>query len=506
MNGISAKKLLKENFSDVVLVIAFIVYVSIVIVGFLHHESFRDEGQAWLLARDLNIFELIYQMKYEGHFLLWYLLIMPFAKLGFPYFTMSVISVTLCAIGVFLFLFFAPMPKLARIPFAFLVPVIFYFPIIARCYSLLPLSFALIAMFHKSRHERPVRYFLSIILLANVHIYMWGLVFALLMEFFLEFIADIKKKGIWNKDFKAMIFLAVLLLVSVAPVLFSLTTEIALHRTCETLFDAYISMFIYSFSYDFTIAIELLLLLLCALCFAFAWRETAMFTVSFLYQLIIAWKVIDNNSTRASIWVAVLYFVVALYFEKTDRKSEFVKKIEYRRALGFLISVLIVFVFAVSIIVGANMLLRDYQYCYSNSKDVAKFIDENIEKDAVLIVGCKSEILPGILPYLDKNTEVQAFQYSRGEYFTYQIWDENIVFGIDEDFEKNIDNWFSSEDNLYLIVSAEVAFENGDSEWTLLEASCVKELVENGVLEQVYSDRYYSIQVVESYVIYKINH
>lgn len=49
------------------------------------YDPWRDVAQAWLIARDLSVPELFAQLRYEGHPCLWYLLLMPFAKLGFPY-------------------------------------------------------------------------------------------------------------------------------------------------------------------------------------------------------------------------------------------------------------------------------------------------------------------------------------------------------------------------------------------------------------------------------------
>ena len=70
----------------------FILHTVITFVLLFYHENYRDEAQAWLIAKNCNLTELFGVMKYEGHFMLWYLILMPFAKLGFPYFTMNIIS------------------------------------------------------------------------------------------------------------------------------------------------------------------------------------------------------------------------------------------------------------------------------------------------------------------------------------------------------------------------------------------------------------------------------
>ncbi len=84
--------------------IVFVIYLTISFVLLFFHKNWRDEAQTWLIARDCSLFELISIMKYEGHFLLWYLLLMPFAKFGFPYFTCNIISWLITSISVWLIL------------------------------------------------------------------------------------------------------------------------------------------------------------------------------------------------------------------------------------------------------------------------------------------------------------------------------------------------------------------------------------------------------------------
>ena len=46
-----------------------------------HHEMWRDEIQAWLLARDsLSPLELLHNIRYEGHPGLWHLILWPIAQ------------------------------------------------------------------------------------------------------------------------------------------------------------------------------------------------------------------------------------------------------------------------------------------------------------------------------------------------------------------------------------------------------------------------------------------
>ena len=53
----------------------FIIYIIIILIIATNHECCEDDTQSWLIARDLNLIEIIKEMKYEGHSFLWYYII-----------------------------------------------------------------------------------------------------------------------------------------------------------------------------------------------------------------------------------------------------------------------------------------------------------------------------------------------------------------------------------------------------------------------------------------------
>ena len=60
----------------------FFIYLFFTLLLVFFHEPWEDELQAWCIARELSIPEIFHQMRYEGHFALWYLLLKPFAAFG----------------------------------------------------------------------------------------------------------------------------------------------------------------------------------------------------------------------------------------------------------------------------------------------------------------------------------------------------------------------------------------------------------------------------------------
>src|SRR5690242_7219417 len=76
-----------------------VIYSACVLAAGLHHEGWRDEADAWLAARDLPMGQWFSWLGGAGTPGLWYVLILPLARSGLPYLSMTLLHVGL-AIGV----------------------------------------------------------------------------------------------------------------------------------------------------------------------------------------------------------------------------------------------------------------------------------------------------------------------------------------------------------------------------------------------------------------------
>ena len=156
-------------------IILFIIYLVITVLAMFHHEIWRDEAQAWCLVRDLSFTETFNMARVEGHPFLWYLLLMPFAKLGLPVLSMQIVSLIFVSIAILFLLFKSPFNKLEKVLICFSAGMVYYLPIVARNYSLIPIFLFLTAFLYSKRIEHPYLYILSIIMLSQTHIYMLGI-------------------------------------------------------------------------------------------------------------------------------------------------------------------------------------------------------------------------------------------------------------------------------------------------------------------------------------------
>lgn len=172
-------------------ILILLVYLFVLVCSIPTHELWRDETQAWCIARDLNIIDAYNTAKIEGHPMLWYLILMPFAKLGCDVFIMQIVSALFVFGAVFFLLFKSQFNNFIKTVFVFSCGMIYYLPVIARNYALIPLFLFLLAHLYSKRKQHPVLYSILIIFLANTHILMLG--FACILT--ILFLIDLFKEG-----------------------------------------------------------------------------------------------------------------------------------------------------------------------------------------------------------------------------------------------------------------------------------------------------------------------
>ena len=146
-------------------------------IGLFHHDMWRDEYQAWLVARDAHsIPELFANLRYEGNPALWHLLLYPMTAVTSDPRAMQVLNYVLAVGAVGVICFRAPFPWLWKVLHVFGYYVLFEFTLISRSYALgCLLTMAACALF-PTRHTRPIRLAVVLALLANTHVF--GLIIA----------------------------------------------------------------------------------------------------------------------------------------------------------------------------------------------------------------------------------------------------------------------------------------------------------------------------------------
>ncbi len=148
----------------------------------LTFEPWCDVAQPWMIVRQLSLPEIFTQLKYEGHPCLWFMLLLPLAKTGLPFVSIIALSFVLVLAGLWLFLRLAPLTRLQKLIVVFSAAGMYYLPVVARSYSLVPLLMMLLFYAYPRRYEKPVVYAAVLFLLCQVNILLCGFIGMLMLQ------------------------------------------------------------------------------------------------------------------------------------------------------------------------------------------------------------------------------------------------------------------------------------------------------------------------------------
>ena len=125
------------------------------IVAALHHEMWRDEIQAWLVARDSSsLFDLAYNLKYEGHPALWYLCLYVLTRLTRSPVVMQAFHLLCASATVYVFVRYSPFNRLQKLLFAFGYFPLYEYSIISRSYGIGVLLLFVFATLFRQRYTK----------------------------------------------------------------------------------------------------------------------------------------------------------------------------------------------------------------------------------------------------------------------------------------------------------------------------------------------------------------
>lgn len=117
----------------------FLTAAFLVICGFAitQHEMWRDEIQAWLLARDsASLSDLFRNLKYDGHQGLWHLILMPLARITTSPAIMQFTHLLIASTTVYLTAGYSPFSRLQKFLIVFGYFYCYEYALISRNYGL----------------------------------------------------------------------------------------------------------------------------------------------------------------------------------------------------------------------------------------------------------------------------------------------------------------------------------------------------------------------------------
>lgn len=401
----------KKKFFEI---FVFIIYALITFFLACKHEIWQDEAQAWLIARDLSPVGIFKQMWYEGHPCLWHLILMPFAKLGFPSSFMPFISWFLMLLTVFLFLKYINFPKVFKLIICFSEPFLWHYSVISRCYSLIPLLFILISIFYKKRHDYLILYTFFLCLLANTHILMLGPSFILYVCLFVESVLKKEKN-------KVNIFISVglyctsilCLCAQIIPAYFNCVFVQSSGFNSNSLFRVLNGFYQHllfkpSNNYSYFASFSFLAFILMVVFLIRNLKMCLLLVGSCIFFIIIH----VNWSFLAFNHVYLLFLIIIFCYGVVFNDKKFFTK--------FIMFITILYISIFSYINNFSKIKTDIFGNYTAGLITASFIDNNLEDDSIFISINNARDLSVIASI--KSKKIKFFTPIFNEYYTYYTW------------------------------------------------------------------------------------
>lgn len=342
----------------------FCGYVAAVFIAVAHHEPWADEAQAWLVARDLPYWKMMFsQMRYENSPGLWQT-ILWLAQHGFhaPYPAMNYIGAVLAAAGAGVLIFCAPFPRAVRYLMSSSYYVAYQYAVIARPYVMLLLLGGLAAIFYRRR--APIRLAIMIALLCGSSVH--GAIMAAAL--FLGAAWHVLIKRDWPAESRGRYLAAaaiavmagIMLVVIVFPPADAGGEMLGIHKT--TNFETFTDLLNHTTTEPWGIGVCLLLALI-----AFAARsgEPIVFVVSVGGLLAFEWFLVVLPQHLGAIVVAL---IVSLWIAWPQGKRWNPELTITSLVLGT--------VFAIQTMWAVSAWRNDYAAPYSGSKDAAIYIKQ----------------------------------------------------------------------------------------------------------------------------------
>jgi hypothetical protein len=161
----------------------------VALFGMWHHEMWRDEHQAWLVARDASSVPGVFQnMRYEGNPALWHLFLFLITRVTHNPVFMQAFHLLIATGFIFVFNRYAPLKIVYKILFTFGYFPLYEYAIISRSYGLGVLLLFIVCALYKNRTAHYLLIAIILALLSNVTVYSALISIGLAGVLFLDYI------------------------------------------------------------------------------------------------------------------------------------------------------------------------------------------------------------------------------------------------------------------------------------------------------------------------------
>jgi hypothetical protein len=446
-----------------------LAFLSCGFMGILNHEMWRDELQAWMIARDSSsIINLFQNLRYEGHPGLWHLGLYFLSRFTHNPFIMQLFHLIIATTSTYIFVRYSFFTRLQKFLFTFGYFSLYEYCLISRNYALGVLFVFCFCALFPNRHKSYLLLSLSLLFLSNTSVY--GLILAislgsaLIFERLIKQYIDIDVKFNQKKwDIATSIFIFVfgiiITIIQIVPpadsgVAVEWNTQFDFGRTASTIlniWEAYIpipNFFEYQFwnsniIYEYfsyfrlgnlpivglvAVFISLVLFTLAVTLFVRKPVVLCMYlsgTIGIgLFQYL---KYSGNLRHDGNLFILLLACLwISCYYEESDILFRFLK-VKFNNLYKIIINVanlvskhrnrLLTVILYTHLLAGAFAFSRDFSHPFSEGKALANFLQsQNMEN--MLIIGSRNVQVSTLSGYLDR----KIYYPEINKFGTFIVW------------------------------------------------------------------------------------
>lgn len=439
------KKTIAESF-------ALVAYSALILLLVLNHEYWFDEAQAWNIARDNDIAGIFGMIKYEGHPPLWHLVLKPWTVLSPA--ALGLVSWIISTLTAAVILFAIPIKEYLKAALLLSSGMLYVNTVISRVYVLIMLILALIAAIYPKRKKFPVTFGILTALLANTHIIMCGLVGIIGIFMLIDFFKDLKNNNLKRNVMNAagLLTAGCGVLILILSMLGSLETNCLAADKTYSPADLFTGLFYalpeivtsgcasnisIPIGLLFTVAVQAMLILVCVILRKNRRTLAMLLTFTAFYAFIVGviWYTTPNRGAL------FLYSLVMIYAMCRDEQAAPRTGVKPPKSYGKLIdffrkldctpektsSVLLAAVLFISSPSGIVYAVRDLSGEFAPYKSAARFIEENVPQDALLV--SYNDGYAALAAYLP-DRKIYSLSYNR--FYTY-CSHEIVTYDFDEE-------------------------------------------------------------------------
>jgi hypothetical protein len=419
--------LIKDKFASYLTSLFFLV--SVILIHF--HEMWRDEIQAWLIARSShNLIDLYHHIRYEGHPGLWHFLLFLVSRFTGNPVAMQFLHVAIATVIVYLVARFAPFSKIQKFLFSFGYFILYEYGTIARNYNITVLLLIIFCVLLQSRRKNYILIGLNLFLLAQTNVFGVIMLPALLLYVSWDFLQN-RNIITQFKKIKTEILMG-LVLVAVGVVAFYIqvrppSDQLAgtLHTTdvrnaIATIWQSYAPVparVINFWNTNFVPQLDQVVIfsvgLLMAATFFFSRNTKILCTYLAGTTGLLAFFYLKNLGGMRHQGFLFIFFVVCtwlVYNERTTQQKTAKAFLLYQQCL---LTILLLVQFAGGIVAAQ----KEHKLTFSNARITASYIQSN-KLDSLPIVGLLDYHTSPVIGYLDK----QAYYPQDASWGTYLTW------------------------------------------------------------------------------------